>query len=63
MYHVIFHPEIEKNIGNDNKLYYKYGCASKLDINQNVIFTIHYLLSDGLLLPQYSGKVRLYKSV
>jgi fido (protein-threonine AMPylation protein) len=32
--------------------------ASHLKISQNVICTIHYLLSDGLIEPRYAGKVR-----
>lgn len=34
--------------------------ASKLQVSRNVIFTLHYLLSDGLVEPQYAGKVRDY---
>jgi fido (protein-threonine AMPylation protein) len=32
--------------------------APKLEINQNVICTLHYLLSDGLIDPSDAGKVR-----
>lgn len=32
--------------------------ASKLKINQKTIFTLHYLLSDGLVESKYAGKVR-----
>ena len=34
--------------------------APKLDVSCNVICTIHYLLADGLVEPQYAGKVRGY---
>ena len=34
--------------------------ASTLSINQETLFTLHYLLSDGLVEPQYSGKVRTH---
>lgn len=34
--------------------------SSRLKINSNVIYTLHFLLSDGLVEPQYSGKVRDY---
>ena len=32
--------------------------AARLKINRNVICTLHYLLSDGLVEPKYAGKVR-----
>lgn len=32
--------------------------ASRLKVNQETIFTLHYLLADGLVEPQYAGKVR-----
>jgi hypothetical protein len=32
--------------------------APKISINLQVIFTLHYLLSDGLLEPKYAGKMR-----
>lgn len=32
--------------------------AERLDIDVNVILTLHYLLSDGLVDPKYAGKVR-----
>lgn len=32
--------------------------ASKIFIRKEVVFTIHYLLSDGLLEPKYAGKIR-----
>ena len=34
--------------------------AVKIQVCRNVILTIHYLLSDGLVEPQYAGKVRDY---
>ncbi len=34
--------------------------AQRLEANRNVICTLHYLLSDGLIEPQYAGKVRDY---
>jgi Fic family protein len=34
--------------------------AIRLKVSQNVIFTLHYLLSDGLVETQYAGKVRDY---
>ena len=32
--------------------------ADHIDPNYNTICTLHYLLSDGLVLPQYAGKIR-----
>jgi len=32
--------------------------APKISVSQQVIFTLHYLLADGLLEPKYAGKVR-----
>lgn len=32
--------------------------APRLDISEQTIFTIHYLLSDGLVEPRYAGKIR-----
>lgn len=32
--------------------------AGRLEINERTIYTLHYLLSDGLVESQYSGKVR-----
>ncbi len=34
--------------------------APRLEINRNTICTLHYLLADGLVEPQYAGKVRDY---
>ncbi len=34
--------------------------ASSSGVNRNVICTLHYLLADGLVEPQYAGKVRDY---
>lgn len=34
--------------------------ASRFNVSKNVICTLHYLLSDGLIEPQYAGKVRDY---
>jgi len=32
--------------------------APRLEVNRNTICTLHYLLADGLVEPQYAGKVR-----
>lgn len=37
---------------------YLIDSASKLKITEDVVFTVHYLLSDGLVEPSYSGKLR-----
>lgn len=34
--------------------------APRVEANRNVVCTLHYLLSDGLVEPQYAGKVRDY---
>ncbi|MDB6081758.1 MAG: hypothetical protein JWO53_1030 [Chlamydiia bacterium] len=37
---------------------YLVDTASKLQVNDQTICTLHYLLADGLVEPQYAGKVR-----
>lgn len=32
--------------------------APRLDVTEKTVYTLHYLLSDGLVEPQYAGKVR-----
>ncbi len=34
--------------------------APRLEVSRNIICTLHYLLADGLVEPQYAGKVRDY---
>ncbi|MHB1221286.1 MAG: Fic family protein [Gammaproteobacteria bacterium] len=33
---------------------------NEIEVEESTIFTLHYLLSDGLIATQYSGKVRDY---
>lgn len=45
-------------LNHKEAIHYLVDNAPRLTISRNVIYTLHYLLADGLVEPRYTGKVR-----